>query len=197
MDIATWVTEIVNQYDDYALWLILLFGIAHPLTENPWSFLTMSLALTFLGIPLGYGILLLGNVIGIVLLYVIIHGLRYLSQDALLDKKISLTVLTWINRTDTWRHIIVIGMPSVPTYPIKIALPLSNMTFYKYFTTLLGSYVFLYAANSVLYYGLLGSIIAVIPRYVGITLLIVFAILIYFGKSVWPFGQIQHNEVNE
>lgn len=157
----------------------------------------MSLALTFLGIPLGYGILLLGNILGILLLYGMIHGLRHLSHDALLHKKVSQTILQWINNTVTWRHIIVIGMPSVPTYPIKIALPLSSMTFVKYFRTLLGSYLFLYAANSLLYFGLLSTVTEAIPRFVGVALLILFALLIYFGKSIWPFGQIQHNEVKQ
>lgn len=197
MDITTWVTETVNQYQDYALWLILLFGILHPLTENPWSFLTLSLAITFLGIPLGYSVVLLGNIIGILLLYLIIHGLRRLSKDAYLDKKIPTAVLKWINETESWRHILVLGMPTVPTYPVKIALPLSDMRFMKYSITIFGSYLFLHIANSLLYFGVLGFITDGIPRALGIALLILFAILIYFGKSMWPFGHKIHNEVKE
>ena len=197
MDIAQWVQELINQYREYAFWLILLFGIAHPLTENPWSFLTMSIAITVLGIPLGYGTLLFGNIVGILLLYVIMHSIRKWSKDALLHKKVSKAVLDWINQTETWRHVIVIGMPSIPTYPIKIALPLSKMTFQKYFFTLLGSYLFLYIGNTLLYYGIIGIVTDAIPKPIAIGLLIIFVLYIYFGKSLRNRKEAGNNEVNE
>jgi len=190
MDISTWVTTFIEGYQAYALWIILLFAILHPLTENPWSLLSLTLAITFVGIPVGYGIIFIGTVIGILLLYLIMHSIRLLSHDALLHKRGSKAILNWINDTQTWRHIIVIGMPAIPTYPIKIALPLSKMTFSKFFITLLSSYIFLYIANSLLYFGVLGIVTNNIPKPLAILLLTLFALYIYFGKS------LRHKEAN-
>lgn len=184
MDIMALFEQLQDFFGPYGFWMILVFGILHPLTENPWSFFTLSLAIAVLGIPLGYSTLLLGNIIGILLLYLIARGINRWTKYYLLKKNISKKILNWIDTTDTWRHIIVIGVPSIPTYPIKVALPFSRMSFGKYFGTLLGAYLFLHVANSLLYFGLLGFVTDTIPDWVSVVLLALFALYIYFGKTI-------------
>jgi len=194
MNIPELFDTLVNYAEQYGFWIILLLAILHPLTENPWSFLTMSIGLRILGIPLGYGTIFLGNIIGIILLYLIFHGIHQKTNYIAQQKKISKKVLEWVEQAETWRHIVVIGMPMIPTYPVKIALPLSNMSFRKYFLTLLGSYAFLYSAYSLLYFGLIGFITDAIPNSVAIICLAGFALYIYFGKSLRQKWRRQYSE---
>lgn len=197
MNIPEIFDQLIAYAEQYGFWIILLLAILHPLTENPWSFLTMSLALTILGIPLGYGTIFLGNIIGIVTLYAIMHGFNRSTNYFVLQQKTSKKVFDWIKNADTWRHIIVIGMPMIPTYPIKIALPLSGIGFIKYFWTLIGSYVFLYSAYTLLYFGLIGFITEAIPNSIAIISLSAFALYIYFGKTLREKWRKFINEVKE
>jgi chemotaxis methyl-accepting protein methylase len=58
------------------------------------------------------------------------------------------------------------------------------LSFKKYFTTVLGSYVFLYSIYSLVYFGALSFLTENIPNYVGVILLLLFAVLIYFSKVI-------------
>ena len=184
MNVLMLFDELQQLLHPYGFWMVVLFAFLHPLTENPWSFFTLSLALTVLGAPLGYTAIALGLAIGIGCLYVIAHAINRWSKYRLLEKNISKRVLDWIVATDTWRHIVVIGLPAVPTYPIKLALPFSRMTFRRYALTLAGSYLFLYAANTALYYGIFGFVRDTIPNWVSVVLLMLFALYIYFGQTM-------------
>lgn len=184
MNIPELFDTLIIYAEQYGFWIILLLAVLHPLTENPWSFITMSIGLRILGIPLGYGTIFLGNIIGIIILYLIFHGIHHKTNYIAQQKKLSKKVLDWVEHAESWRHILVIGMPMIPTYPVKIALPLSNMSFHKYFITLLGSYTFLYSAYSLLYFGLIGFITEAIPNSVAIICLAAFELYIYFGKSL-------------
>ena len=100
MNIPELFDTLVNNAEQYGFWIILLLAILHPLTENPWSFLTMSIGLRILGIPLGYGTIFLGNIIGIILLYLIFHGIHqktnYIAQQKKISKKVLESWLIWI-----------------------------------------------------------------------------------------------------
>jgi uncharacterized membrane protein YdjX (TVP38/TMEM64 family) len=176
--------HITTTYQEYLILLIIVFGILHPLTENPWSLFTLGIAIPILGIPLAYLVILGSNLLGSILLYVIIHTMHKKKDYILQSKKYIGGALEWIATTPMYKHIIVIGLPTVPTYPIKVALPLSKLSFQRYLITIFGSYLFLILANSLLYFGVLGTIDNVIPTWVGAILLIVFAVMIYASGTI-------------
>lgn len=84
-----------------------------------------------------------------------------------------------------WKHAIVIGAPLIPTYPIKIAIVLSDMGNKKIYMTLLWSYVTLFVGNAMIYFGIAGLINDIIPRYVSYPLLVLFVLWIYFGRYIF------------
>ncbi len=193
MDYTQLIDNLLVLLGNYGFLLVIFFGILHPLTENPWSLVTMTLSISLLGIFFGYLVLIISNIIGILLLYFIVCSINKKSNYFFHRKKISQKVLSWINNTESWRHIVVIGLPLIPTYPVKVSLPFSNMSFKRYFFTLLGSYFFLYTANSLIYFGVMGFITNNIPNYVSFFLLLLFALYIYFGKYLrkkWSLSQL-------
>ena len=178
------VDEILLFLGNYGFLLIILFGILHPLTENPWSFFTMSLSITLLGPILGYSLLLASNIVGILLLYIIVETINKRSDFFFEKKKVSKSVIDWLHNTPVWKHVIVIGMPMVPTYPIKVGLAFSKIGFKKYSTTLLLSYLYLYIIYTFAYYGLLSFLTEKIHTFVGVILIVLFIVIVYFGKNI-------------
>ena len=165
--------------------IVIVFGIAHPIFENPLALFNLTLAITLLGIPLGYLVVFVSNLIGIVILYVLATKFNEKSNDFLFKKKVSKSALDWIRNTPLWKHIVVIGVPMIPTYPIKLAVPLSKVGFKKYMITLVGAYLFLFFGNSLIYFGVAGLISSIIPNYVSIILLVLLVLYIYFGKYLF------------
>ena len=165
--------------------IVIIFGIVHPITENPLSLFNLSLAIGILGIPLGYALVFVSNLIGIIILYVLATKFNEKSNDFLFRKKVSKSALDWIKGTPTWKHIVVIGVPMIPTYPIKLAVPLSKVGFKKYMITLVGAYLFLFFGNTLIYFGVVGLITEVVPSYVSFILLLTLVVYIYFGKYLF------------
>lgn len=185
LDFASISDDIVLFLGSYGFIIVIVFGIVHPIIENPLSLLTLTIAISLLGIGLGYIVVFLSNLVGILILYYLVERLKKRTNSSIFDKKVADKVLTWIRDTDTWRHIIVIGVPMIPTYPIKIGVPLSGVGFKKYMVTLVGAYLFLFFGNTLIYFGVLGFITNNIPNYVSFILLSVFAIYIYFGHRIF------------
>lgn len=185
MDLTVFIEDALRILNDYGFLIVILFGVLHPIIDNPWSFLTMTLSFSILGIPLGYLLLLISNIVGIVLLYLIMKLIDSKSKHYLYKKKVSGSVLKWLENTPLWKHVIVIGVPLVPTFFLKIAFPFTKLSFKKYFTTVVLSYMFLYSIYSLVYFGVVSFVTENIPNYVGVILVTVFIILLYFGKSIY------------
>ena len=168
MNIMEFFESFALTYEKNIMWVVLLFSFMHPLTENPWSLFTLSLALTALGVIQGYLLIITGYLIGVVVLYVLVRFIHQKSDCRFMKLKGAKKVLNWVASTSTLRHILVIGMPNIPTYPIKISLPLTTMSFTKYIITLMGSYLFLTIMNSLLYFGIFSLFGINIPRWVSI-----------------------------
>lgn len=178
----------------YGFIIVIVFGILHPLTENPLSLFTLTLSITLLGLFYGYLLLFISNLIGIVLLYFLAEKINKSTNGFLYKRKTSIKVLNWIKTTKTWRHIIVIGVPFIPTYPIKLAVALSKVSFKKYMITIVGAYFFLFFGNSLLYFGVVGFITNNIPDYVSFTLLFGFVLFVYFGVDFFK-KNVEENHI--
>jgi len=184
------VDELLFFLGNYGFIIVIVFGVMHPLFENPLSLLNLALAFAILGIPFGFLVVFSSNIVGILLLYYFALRFNEKSNNVLFKNKVSEKGLNWIKTTATWRHILVIGVPMLPTYPIKIAVPLSKVGFRKYMITLVGAYIFLYIGNFLIYFGILGFITDNIPNYVSFILLLGFVIYIYFGSSFFKTNEI-------
>lgn len=182
------VENILTYLNDWGFIIVIIFGIVHPVLENPLALFNLTLAITLLGIPMGYAVIFASNIIGILLLYVLATKFNQKTNDFLFKKRVSNTALEWIQNTPVWKHIVVIGVPMIPTYPIKIAVPLSKVGFKKYMFTLIGAYVFLILGNTLIYFGIAGLISNVIPNYVSFILLLLLILYIYFGKTIFNRG---------
>lgn len=185
IDFSSFVDDALLFLGNYGFIIVIVFGIAHPILENPLSLFNLALAITLLGIGLGYIVVFLSNLIGIIILYFLVQKFKKRSNGVLFEKPVAEKVLTWIRNTATWRHIIVIGVPMIPTYPIKIAVPISGVGFKKYMITLVGAYLFLFFGNTLIYFGMLGIITENIPNYISFLLLFAFIIYIYFGHKLF------------
>jgi len=197
MDLSILIDNALLFLGNYGFIIVIIFGLIHPIIDNPWAFFTMTLSFSILGVPLGFALLITSNVIGITLLYLIIKGIDNKTEHYLYKKKVSGFVLKWLESTPIWKHIIVIGMPLVPTFFLKIAFPFTNLSFKKYFITVLSAYLFLYAIYSLVYFGVISFLTDNIPEYIGVILILVFTIIIYFGRTIFNklFGGI-NNEHN-
>lgn len=184
MDIISFTTDTIDFLGNYAYLIIILFGISHGIFDNPWSFLTMGLSLTLLPIPVAYTLLLVSNFIGSAILYYSLHYLNKRSNNYLYEKKVSKNILAWLENQPTWKHIIVIGMPLVPTIQLRLALPFTKMSLKRYLTIIIGSYLFLYTSYSLFYFGVISFITDEINKVTGIILLVGFCIFVYFGNDI-------------
>lgn len=185
IDFTSFVDNAILFLGNYGFIIVIVFGIAHPILENPLSLFNLALAITLLGTGLGYIVVFVSNIIGILILYFLVMKFRDKYQEAIEEKKMADKALMWIKNTAIWRHIIVIGVPMVPTYPIKVAVPLSGVGFKKYMITLVGAYLFLFFGNTLIYYGVLGIVTDNIPNYVSFILLSLFVVYIYFGHRIF------------
>lgn len=195
IDFSSIVDEAILFLGNYGFIIVIIFGIIHPIIENPLSLFNLALAITLLGIGLGYIVVFVSNVVGILILYFLVNKLKERSNGYLSKKKVADKVFTWIRDTDTWRHIIVIGVPMIPTYPIKVAVPLSGVGFRKYMITLVGAYLFLFFGNTLIYFGITGIITNNIPNYVSFILLLTFVFYVYFGHRI--FYKDKLNKIRE
>jgi len=184
-DFTSFVDQALLFLGKYGFLIVIVFGIAHPILENPLALFNLALAITLLGIGWGYVVVFLSNLIGILILYYLVIRFSKRYNGALFEKKVTDKVLTWIKNTSTWRHIVVIGVPMIPTYPIKIAVPLSGIGFKKYLITIIGAYLFLFFGNTLIYFGVLGFITDNIPSYISFILLSIFVGYIYFGHRIF------------
>jgi uncharacterized membrane protein YdjX (TVP38/TMEM64 family) len=165
--------------------LVIVFAIMHPLFENPLALFNLTLGIAILGIPLAYGLIFVSNVIGIMILWLLANKANKKTDYFLLKKQVSKKALDWIKETPLWKHIIVIGVPMIPTYPIKVAVPLSGVTFKEYMVTLVGAYVFLFLGNTLLYFGVFGVFLEGIHPIVSFVLLLTLVLYIYFGNKLF------------
>lgn len=185
MDLSILLEDILLFLGNYGFIIVIVFGVLHPIFDAPWSFLTLTLSFTLLGVPLGLSLLVLSNIFGITLLYIIMNRIDARSNQYLYKKKISGAVLKWLETTPLWKHVIVIGVPMVPTFFIKMAFPFTKLSFKKYFYTVLLAYLFLYSIYSLVYFGILSFLTENVPNYVGTILIALFVLILYFGKAIY------------
>jgi hypothetical protein len=164
----------------YFVIVILFLSIIHPIIEAPTSIILVTFLALIVGSPFTAILLLLPfNVIGFYLFYLWIHDAkkRYfylLPKQAIIDK-----ALLWIERQPQWKHIIVIGLPLLYTYPLRIGWTLKQRKIIPYLGRMMLIYGVMYLGNIALYYGGFLASNSLFTSVLFGLMLIVFAIFIY------------------
>lgn len=186
--------QIEYYIEIYGVWLIILIGILHPFITFPPHIFALTVALSVLGIVNGYSALIVGNLIGIFMFYPIISRLRRNKIEKNEKNTIIGKTFKWIKTEPAWKHAIVLGVPLMPTQPIKYMLPLSGVSYKRYLGISISSYIFIYIINSLLYFGVLSFITDEIPQYVGVIFILLFVIIVYFGKQIFKKSELNKQD---
>ena len=164
--------------------LIFVLSILHPTVEGPAALLLLTI-LTILidSIWLASLLLLVGFSIGFSLFYILVHYLNKKNNSPLERFIPTKKAIEWVKQQPTWKHIIVIGMPLVYTYPLRIAFTIQHKRFLPFWWETFLQYAFLTMGNLLLYFGVIEFIFWDIPLW-GISLiLILLSISIYLIRT--------------
>ena len=164
--------------------IIFVLSILHPTLEGPAALLLLTI-LTILveSIWLASAILLVGFSIGFSLFYVLVHFLHRRSQYAIERFTPTQKALAWVKKQPTWKHIIVIGMPLVFTYPLRIAFTIQHKRFLPFWWETFLQYLFLTFGNLLLYFGILQLVFLNLPIWIISIFLLLISISIYFIRT--------------
>jgi len=164
--------------------LIFVLSILHPTVEGPAALLLLTI-LTILieSIWLASLLLLVGFSIGFSLFYVLVHYLHQKNNAQLERFTPTRKAIEWVKQQPTWKHIIVIGMPLVYTYPLRIAFTIQHKKFLPFWWETFLQYGFLTVGNLLLYFGVIEFIFWDLPLWVISLMLILFSISIYLIRT--------------
>lgn len=178
------LATIVITLGSLGVFIILLFAVFHVTFEGPLAlFLMTTLAILFDSVPLAVATLLIVHIIGLPIFYYLVHSINRWSRHAVDKAKLTKSLLDWVEHQPDWKHMIVVGLPFVYTYPIKVAFTLRAKSFWQYIKVLVGSYFFLYVGNLLIYYGILSFFNDQISPIISFALMTGVALVIYFGRQ--------------
>lgn len=154
--------------------IMFILAVIHPIISQPWSLLSVTVASIWFGIPIALVILWSGYLLGMVLYYVLI---KKIDQTYHFEKHAKfIKARNWLRETPSYQHAISLGTPLVPTYFIKMMMPLSEPSFKRYMAVMMGAYVILTISNVLLYYGIFVE--ALLGDRAWITFLILFGLIL-------------------
>jgi hypothetical protein len=164
--------------------VIFLLAIFHPTVEGPTALLLLTI-LTILvqSVWIASLMLLIGFTIGFSIFYFFVHFLYRQYGDKLDRFSPTKKALQWVKDQPAWKHILVIGMPLVYTYPLRIAFTIQHKKFFPYWMQTLLQYTFLTLANLLLYFGIIELIFWDLPIEIISVLLFMIAIGIYLIRT--------------
>jgi hypothetical protein len=169
------------------VWIVLIFallGILHPLFENPAGILMITFLATAWQSPWLAALYLWGwNIVGLQLLYDLLHRVQPWGQRWLKKRNSSASrFLTWLHHQPAWKHFLVMALPLVYTYPLRIAWTLWHPTRWRYTIQSACLYALFHLANIALYTGVLEVIDNRLPLWVFALILTGVALFIYAIK---------------
>jgi hypothetical protein len=185
--LATWwqsVIDLIMQLGWFGGGLILILAFFHPTLEAPTAILLLTILSILVGSPwIATALLLVAFIGGFSFFYWLAHHLHRLSGFWLHRFQLSLKAMLWIKAQPTWKHILIIGMPLLYTYPLRVAFTLNHKTFFPYFWQTLGQYLVLSIGNLLIYFGILEIIFLQLPWWIVTIILFLIATMIYLIKS--------------
>jgi hypothetical protein len=174
----------IVQFGMVGIIIILIIAFFHPTFEAPAAILLLTILSILLGSPWLASIFLLASFsAGFSLFYLLVHLFHRKSGFWLNRFHLSAKALRWVKAQPTWKHILIIGMPLVYTYPLRVAFTINHKNFWPYFFQTLGQYLVLTVGNLLMYFGIIEIIFLNLPWWVITVILAGIAILIYSIKQ--------------
>jgi hypothetical protein len=181
--LLTWFESIslfLMNYQFYFILLILILSIFHPILEAPTSIILVTFLALIVGSPFtAIMILVPFNVIGFYLFYLLVHDAKKRYFYLLPKQDVINKALIWIDLQPQWKHIIVIGLPLLYTYPLRIGWTLKQKKIIPYLGRMMLIYGVMYIGNIALYYGGFLASTSLPTTILFVVGLALFAILIY------------------
>jgi hypothetical protein len=189
MLISFWesLSAIIIQFGVWGVILILILTFFHPTFEAPAAILLLTLLSVLLqSVWWATLLMLIAFTLGFLWFYWLVHALHKRSGFALQRFKLSQQALAWVKTQPPWKHILVIGMPLIYTYPLRVAFTLNHNNLKDYALQTFAQYVVLSIGNLILYFGLIQIIFLNAPWWVPSLVLTGFGILIYLIRKKQP-----------
>ncbi len=166
------------------IFIIFLLSILHPTVEGPAALLLLTI-LTILvdSVWLASLILLIGFSIGFSMFYFFVHSLHQRSHQAMERFTPTKKALDWVKKQPTWKHILVIGMPLVFTYPLRIAFTIQHKTFLPFWWETFLQYCVLTVGNLLLYFGIIELIFLELPIWIISVILFLLSVGVYLIRT--------------
>jgi|GEM_PF-833381 len=181
-----WITFEVWILSLGTIGMVLVFTLAclHPTLEGPAAILLLTILTIFLdNVWLASILLWLAYTIGFCMFYFLIHWLHQKSNRVVETFKPTKKAIEWVKRQPTWKHIVVIGMPLVYTYPLRIAFTIGHQKFFPFFWQTFLQYGVLTVGNLLLYFGVIQLIFLDLPIWIVSIILAIVSISIYLIKT--------------
>lgn len=164
--------------------VLIIAGLSfiHPFISQPWSLLSVSLSMIWLGEAIGIFVAFTFYILGMIGYYGLVQLIekKYkLEENARLKK-----VFAWLKSTPSYKHAIAVGIPLVPTYFIKMLLPISEKPFLKYMVVMMSAYLFLTSVNVLLYYGIFVSVLMGEATWITFIVFVILIILMYTSSHI-------------
>jgi hypothetical protein len=151
-DVWLQITYIISQAGWWGFLILAMLAFFHPTFEAPTAIFLLILMTIFIGNPWLAALVLLGfHTLGFIFYYYLLHALHKKSGYILKRFRVSHISLLWLKQQPTWKHIVVIGMPMVYTYPLRVAFTLNHTNIGVYAWQTLAQYLVLYIGNMLMY----------------------------------------------
>lgn len=164
--------------------IVLLLALLHPTLEGPAAILLLTiLTIFFEDVWVASGVLWIAYTVGFTFFYYVIHWLHQKTNKVVERFTPTKKAIEWVRRQPTWKHIFVIGMPLVYTYPLRIAFTIQHQKFYPFFWQTFLQYGVLTVGNVLLYFGIMQLIFFDLPIWIITVILAGISVGIYLIKT--------------
>ena len=164
--------------------IVLVLALLHPTLEGPAAILLLTILTIFLNnVWLASSLLWIAYTIGFCLFYLLVHWLHQKSNRLVERYTPTKKAIDWVKSQPTWKHIVVIGMPLVYTYPLRIAFTIRHQKFFPFFWQTFLQYGVLTIGNLLIYFGVMQLIFFDLPIWIISVVLAILSIGIYLIKT--------------
>ncbi|MEY3609565.1 MAG: hypothetical protein RLZZ264_86 [Bacillota bacterium] len=166
------------------VFMVFVLAVLHPTLEGPAAILLLTILTIFLkNVWLASALLWLAYTIGFSFFYILIHWLHKKTNQMVEKYSPTKKAIEWVRRQPTWKHILVIGMPLVYTYPLRIAFTIQHQKFYPFFWQTFLQYGVLTVGNLLIYFGIMQLIFFNLPIWVVSIVLAMLSTGIYLIRT--------------
>lgn len=169
------------------IWVVMVvavLSVLHPIIENPAGILMLTFLATYWHSPYLAALYLWGwNLVGLQLMYDLLHrvqpwGSKWIKKHVPQAPRF----FYWLKNQPEWKHILVIALPLVYTYPLRIAWTVWQPSRVRYSLQSSFLYALFHLANIGLFLGLREVLENRLPLWVFAGILTLLAVLMYRVK---------------